>query len=96
MVYIENYYLLSMHYERILGKKICCSSCNNEVIFELIEDIECDMGSHDVIQCPKCQDLFSLDKQCSAFQDLLNLIPYNADLIPESEQREYLTNPHRF
>ena len=42
--------------------------CNEDVIFEIIDDIECDWGNHTVIQCPQCEELFSIDCECPAFQ----------------------------
>ena len=75
---------------------ICCSSCNKQVTFELIEDIECDWGSHDVIQCPNCQELFSIDMPCQAFSDLTLLIPNNPGLLDESEKIRYLKESHLF
>ncbi|QUC65502.1 hypothetical protein NsoK4_04500 [Nitrosopumilus sp. K4] len=85
-----------MFTEKFQNKTICCSSCKKNVFFELIEDIECDMGHHDVIQCPNCQELFSIDKQCPAFQDMLYLVSCNATLFTESEKSEYSKNPHCF
>jgi len=81
-------------FERISEKKITCSSCGSSVIFELIEGIECDWGIHDVIQCPNCQELFSLDRQCRAFEDLMNLSRHNDDLFSDAEKSEYVENPH--
>ena len=26
--------------------------CNDDVVFEIIDDVECDWGSHSIIQCP--------------------------------------------
>ncbi len=46
--------------------------CNEDVVFEIIEDIECDWGTHLVIQCPKCEELFSADCECPAFGNILN------------------------
>ena len=52
-------------------KKLTCV-CKNIVIFEVISEIECDWGSHTVIQCPKCEELFSIDKKCPALKLLKN------------------------
>jgi len=52
-----------------LGKfqnEVKCT-CNEHVVFDVVEDIECDWGSHTVIQCPKCEELFSADKKCPKF-----------------------------
>lgn len=35
--------------------------CDESVNFEITDEIECDWGSHAVIQCPKCQELLSID-----------------------------------
>lgn len=75
--------------------KLCCSSCSKEVFFELIKDIECDWGIHDVIRCPNCEELFSIDKQCVAFGNLLNLLEDNTELLSEAEKSLYITNPHQ-
>ena len=45
-------------------------SCNNIVIFEIIPEVECDWGLHTIIQCPKCEELFSIDVKCPAFQTI--------------------------
>ena len=47
-------------------KKLICI-CKNSATFEVIPEIECDWGYHTVIQCPKCEELFSIDKKCPAF-----------------------------
>lgn len=78
----------------ITKNKIQCSSCNQNVFFDLIIDIECDWGIHDIIQCPNCQELFSIDKQCQAFQDVLNLLVHTPNLLSEEEKRQYQINPH--
>ena len=57
-------------------------------------DIECDWGIHDIIQCPNCQELFSIDKQCQAFQDVLNLLVHTPNLLSEEEKHQYQINPH--
>ena len=85
-----------MTYEKFVKKLIHCSSCNKEGIFELIEEIECDWGSHKVIQCPNCEELFSIDKQCQAFQDLLNLVESNNELLTDKEISEYTKSVHHF
>ena len=66
------------------------------MIFELIEEIECDWGIHTVIQCPNCEELFSIDKQCQAFQDLLELLNSNDGLLTEKEKLEYRESSHHF
>jgi len=68
--------------------------CNEKVIFDIIEDIECDWGSHVVIQCPKCEELFSTDKECPAFQNILKLLTNNPSLYSDEEKSEYLSNSH--
>jgi len=81
-------------FEKFSNKMIHCSSCDADVLFELIEEIECDWGTHSVIQCPNCQELFSIDKQCRAFQDLMNLLEYDESLFSEIEKSQYLKDPH--
>ena len=68
--------------------------CNEDVIFEIIEDIECDWGIHFVIQCPKCEELFSVDCKCPAFENILNLLQNNNSLYSDQEQSQYLANSH--
>jgi hypothetical protein len=67
--------------------------CGENVIFDVM-DIECDWGSHSVIQCPKCEELFSIDVECPAFQNLLELLKNNPTLYTEKEKSEYVTNSH--
>ena len=73
--------------------KIRCT-CNADVFFEIIEDIDCDWGNHNVIQCPKCEELFSIDKKCPAFQNILNLLKDNPELYTKEEQSSYLSGSH--
>lgn len=68
--------------------------CNNDVFFEIIGEIECDWGIHTVIQCPNCEELFSVDKKCPAFQNILELLKDNAKLFSEKEKYDYLSNSH--
>lgn len=69
-----------------------CSSCNLKVIFDLIDDVECDWGSHSVIQCPNCEDLFSIDHICPAFSSLLDLHKLNDFLLNPQEKMDYLSS----
>ena len=68
--------------------------CGKDVLFEFVEDIECDWGSHLVIQCPTCEELFSIDKKCPAFQTIELLLEKNLTLFSQSEKSEYLLNTH--
>ena len=68
--------------------------CNEDVIFEIIDDIECDWGNHTVIQCPKCEELFSIDCECPAFQNILKLLESNTQLFSDEEKLDYLKNSH--
>ncbi len=68
--------------------------CNEYVIFEIIYDIECDWGNHTVIQCPKCEELFSIDCECLAFQNALKLISFNENLFSDEQKLNYLKNSH--
>lgn len=79
-------------YKKFQNKLQCV--CNNFVIFEIIDEIECDWGIHTVIQCPKCEELFSLDKKCPAFGDVLRLLQNNALLLSKDECSNYLSNAH--
>jgi hypothetical protein len=68
--------------------------CNEDVIFEIIDNIECDWGNHTVIQCPKCEELFSVDCECPAFQNALKLILFNENLFSDEQKSNYLKNSH--
>ena len=69
-------------------------SCNNIVIFEIISEVECDWGIHTIIQCPKCEELFSIDVKCPAFQNILELLNENKFLYTDKEQSDYLFKSH--
>lgn len=71
-----------------------CSSCHSKVIFDLIDEIECDWGSHKVIQCPNCEELFSIDHMCPAFSSILDLIKLNDNLFNQEEKASYLSISH--
>ena len=68
--------------------------CNNIVIFELIPEVECDWGIHTIIQCPKCEELFSIDVKCPAFQNILKLLKENTLLYTDNEISDYLLKSH--
>jgi len=68
--------------------------CDNIVIFEIIDDVECDWGSHSIIQCPKCEELFSIDKKCPAFQTMELLLQINTGLFTSKEKLQYLEHSH--
>ena len=70
--------------------------CNNVVVFEIIPEIECDWGCHTVIQCPKCEELFSIDVKCPAFQTIEKLFAENVGLYSAHEKFSYLSKPHSF
>ena len=74
-------------------KKLTCV-CKNTIIFEIINKIECDWGYHTVIQCPKCEELFSTDVKCPAFQSIEVLFKMNNELFTNKEQNYYLQNSH--
>ena len=74
-------------------KKLICT-CTNIVIFDIISEIECDWGSHTVIQCPVCEELFSIDVKCPAFQTIEKLFKENTELYSTDEQSSYLSKSH--
>lgn len=74
-------------------KKLLCV-CQNTVLFEIIPEIECDWGSHMVIQCPKCEELFSIDKKCPAFQSIELLLKQNNGLFSNKDQSSYSAGCH--
>ena len=78
-----------MLYNKKYQNKIKCI-CKNIVVFEVIPKIECDWGSHTVIQCPKCEELFSIDKKCPAFETIEKLWKENVKLYTNDEQFSYL------
>ena len=82
-----------MNFSEKFQNKLNCV-CNEDVIFEIIDDIECDWGTHFVIQCPKCEELFSADCECPAFRSILNLLQHNNSLYSEEEKLQYLANSH--
>jgi hypothetical protein len=74
-------------------KKLTCI-CKNIVIFEIIPEIECDWGCHTVIQCPKCEELFSIDVKCPTFQTIEKLLKKNIALYDDDAQFFYLSKSH--
>ena len=84
---------ISMDNREKFQNKLHCA-CNEEVYFEIIDDIECDWGNHVVIQCPKCEELFSIDCKCPAFQNILNLSKNNIFLFSDTDKSNYLNNSH--
>ena len=82
-----------MLYNKKYQNKIKCI-CKNIVTFEIIPEIECDWGSHTVIQCPKCEELFSIDKKCPAFETIEKLWKNNVKLYTHDEQFSYLAKSH--
>lgn len=80
--------------ERIKFKKKLNCICNTSINFEFIEEIECDWGSHVTIQCPNCEELFSIDKKCPAFNDALKLSKINDGLYSKLERNDYVHNCH--
>ena len=76
-------------------KKLTCV-CKNIVLFEIIPEIECDWGCHTVIQCPVCEELFSVDMMCPAFQTIEKLLKENITLYTSDEQSSYFSESHPF
>ena len=74
-------------------KKLTCV-CKNIVLFEIISEIECDWGCHTVIQCPRCEELFSIDKKCPAFETIEKLWKKNVKLYTNNEKFSYLSKSH--
>ena len=68
--------------------------CKKFVNFELVGDVECDWGNHTVIQCPQCQELFSIDNSCPAFNNILELEHNNFELFSYNEKFDYTSNSH--
>ncbi len=68
--------------------------CNERVIFNVVENVGCDWGIHVLIQCPRCEELFSTDRKCPAFEDVLKLSFNNPSLYSKEEKSEYRLNSH--
>ena len=81
-----------MNLDKFQNELVC--TCNQHVIFDIVEDIECDWGSHTVIQCPKCEELFSVDKQCPAFKSMGDLLEINHIFYSQEELFEYMSSSH--
>ncbi|MSV27081.1 MAG: hypothetical protein CK527_04160 [Nitrosarchaeum sp.] len=73
-----------------------CSSCHDKVIFDFIEEIECDWGIHQVIQCPNCEELFSIDQKCPAFSNFNDLFELNLNLLTNQQKINYFNQSHKF
>ena len=80
--------------EKVIGKVLFCSTCGAEATFEKIEDVECDYGIHILIQCPICEDLFSIDGPCNAFHNLLDLADCNPSILNHHERELYRLSAH--
>ena len=74
-------------------KELTCV-CKNNVLFEIIPEIECDWGHHAIIQCPRCEELFSIDVKCPAFQTIEKLLEENMGLWTNKEKSYYLLKSH--
>jgi len=68
--------------------------CKKFVTFDIIDSIECDWGSHIVIQCPSCEELFSIDGGCPAFSNISKLFQNNPLLYSDDEKSTYRVNSH--
>ena len=84
--------LLMSNHEKFQNNLLC--TCNTLVKFEIIDDVECDWGIHVVVQCPNCEELFSIDRQCTAFADVTKLLKINPNLYSNMDRSNYLTNSH--
>ena len=82
-----------MDFSKKFQHKLRCI-CNVDVIFEVIDDVECDWGTHTLIQCPACEELFSIDKKCIAFQNILELLQNNPELYSKEEKFRYALDSH--
>jgi len=80
--------------EKLTGQALLCSTCITKVTFVKIEDVECDYGIHTLVQCPNCEELFSIDGPCNAFQNLLELADYNSGILTNHEIDYYRLSVH--
>ena len=69
--------------------------CNDDVLFEIIDEIECDWWFYTVIQCLNCEKLFSVDKKCARFENIFKLLKNNTELFTKKEKFDYLSNSHQ-
>ena len=81
-----------MNLDKFQNKLNC--TCSQLVTFDVVKDIECDWGSHIVIQCPECEELFSVDKKCPAFKSMDDLLKINNTLYSQEEESEYNSCSH--
>ena len=82
-----------MNFSKKFQNRLRCV-CNNDIFFEIIDNIECNWGFHTVIQCPNCKDLFSVDKKCPAFKNIFELLKNNNESYSKKEKSDYLLNSH--
>lgn len=80
--------------EKLTGQALLCSTCSTKVTFVKIADVECDYGIHTLIQCPNCEELFSIDGPCNAFQNLLELANSNPSILNNHEIEHYRLSVH--
>ena len=80
--------------EKLTGQALLCSTCGSKVTFVKIEDVECDYGIHTLVQCPDCEELFSIDGPCNAFQNLLKLADSNPGILNSYEIDNYQLSVH--
>jgi len=85
---------MSIDVNRVKFQSEIKCTCSERMIFDIVEDIECDWGNHTVIQCPKCEELFSVDKRCPAFKSIEELLKINPELYTKDEQLDYVSDPH--
>lgn len=79
---------------KLTGQALLCSTCDTKVTFVKIEDVECDFGFHTLVQCPNCEELFSIDGPCNAFQNLLELVDSNPNVLSNNEIECYRLSVH--
>ncbi len=82
-----------MNWSEKFQNKLDCI-CGTSVFFDVIETIECDWGEHVVIQCPHCEESFSVDKECPAFENILKLLEKNPLLYSDQEKSNFLIGSH--
>ena len=85
--------MIAILFDMKFQNKLTCV-CTNVVLFEIIPEIECDWGCHTVIQCPVCEELFSIDVKCPAFQTIEKLLKLNPLLYSHDEKFSYLSKSH--
>ena len=75
-----------------VNKKVSGTAVDAQTLGDSVDTLT--LSEHAVIQCPKCQELFSIDNSCPAFHDVLDLEKNNFDLFSDKEKFDYTSKSH--